>query len=86
MSGIRWIPKYIVQAQSPEFKKSVLSFSRRGQIRVCCIRYPIPQIPQIPIINYNILDGGSPFSGGPAIKDGGIPSSGGPEIYDGGLP
>jgi hypothetical protein len=84
MSGIRWIPKYIVQAQSPEAKKSIMSFSRRGQIRVCCI--PRLQIPAIPPIKYSFLDGGIPSASGPAIKDGGLPSAGGPKIYDGGSP
>jgi hypothetical protein len=87
MSGIRWIPKYSVQSQSPEVKKSILSFSRRGQIRVCCIlRLQIPPIPPIPPIKYDFLDGGIPFTSGLAIKDGGIPFASGPQIYDGGSP
>jgi hypothetical protein len=85
MSGIRWRPKFSVLAISPETKKTVLSFSRRGKIRVCCITKPSIPIPDpIPILNF--LDGGSPFSGGGIFYDGGSPTSGGQRIFDGGNP
>ena len=80
MSGIRYQPRYTVLPTSPEVKKSIQSFSHRGNIRICClIRPPIPP-------KKKILNGGIPSSGGPAIKNGGTPSSGGPKVYSGGNP
>jgi hypothetical protein len=81
MSGIRWRPTYIVQAQSPEVKKTfqIYRFGRSANFNCCRINNPI-------IIKYNILDGGIPFASGPAIKDGGIPFASGPKLYDGGNP
>ena len=78
MSGIRWRPKYIIQPISPEIKKTFQIYRFGIRNLNCCEK--------IPKMKYNILDGGSPFASGPAIKDGGIPSAGGPQIYDGGKP
>jgi hypothetical protein len=76
MASIRWKPKYIIQPQSPEVKKTILRF-RGGKIQLCCNN---------PKIKYNLLDGGTPSARGSAIKDGGTPSAGGPQRYDGGKP
>ncbi len=85
MSGIRWKPKYTVLPTSPETKKNVQSFSRRGRIRICCVIRPSNLIPDpIPILNF--LHGGSPFFSGLIIYDGGSPTSGGAHIFDGGNP
>jgi hypothetical protein len=81
MSGIRYRPRYTVLPKSPEIKKSIQSFSNRGNIRICCILSPPPPPPIKRIFN-----GGTPSSGGPNIKNGGSPSSGGSQIYNGGIP
>jgi hypothetical protein len=81
MSGIRYQPRYTVLPTSPEVKKSIQSFSHRGNIRICCLIKP-----QIPLPKLKILNGGTPSSGGPAIKNGGTPSSGGTKVYSGGNP
>lgn len=82
MSGIRWRPTYIVQPTSPEIKKSFQIYRFGRSVNFNCCRVNNLNIK----IKYDILDGGTPFVSGPAIKDGGIPSAGGPQIYDGGKP
>ena len=82
MSGIRWRPAYIIQPTSPEVKKTFQIYRFHRTINLNCCRINYTRIKK----KYNILDGGIPFSSGPAIKDGGIPSAGGPKIYDGGKP
>jgi hypothetical protein len=76
MSGIRWIPKYTVQATSPEVKKSIQIYRFGIRNSNCCK----------PIQKFNFLSGGTPSAGGPSIKDGGTPLAGGPKIYNGGKP
>jgi hypothetical protein len=86
MSGIRFRPKYNVLPQSREVKTPPLtSFRSPGKI-YCCIKLFKSNFVNIPILNLNFLDGGSPFSSGSNIKDGGIPPFAGPKIYDAGNP
>ena len=81
MSGIRWRPINIVQAQSSEAKKiiQIYRFGRSANFNCCRINKPSNSI-------IYTLNGGIPSAGGPALKNGGIPSAGGAKIYDGGKP
>jgi hypothetical protein len=83
MASIRWKPKYVIQPQSPEVKKSIQIFRPLFGVRRidCCPALPEKKKIQI---KFSLLDGGSPSSSG-RFLDGGSPSGSG-KIYDGGKP